>query len=316
MATFKLGICEPNNFSTVALDLLKRYFEVHCFQGDDLKGFIEDKNILFVRLGYKYDDELLGKANDLKYICSPTTGLNHISLSGEKVSVISLQGEQSFLASIRATPEHVFGLTIALLRNYSHAFLSQENSRFDREPYKGKELYNNNIGIIGMGRIGRLLSKYFKAFDANVFFCDVIDIFDSEYGIRCRDINELIDRTNVIILEANYTKENSKMITKEHFVKMKNKYFINAARGELVDEETLISLMQSGWFAGVALDVLDNENSDARNLYRLLELRKNSNVIITPHIGGATYSSMQRTEEFIAKKLINKMKDRGELYDV
>jgi len=314
METFKIGICEPVDFSKKAVEKLSEIGKVFLFNNDmDLKFFISDKNAIFIRLKYAITDELLEQAYNLKYICSRTTGLNHIQVINRKCKVISLKGEYEFLDSIRATPEHVFGLTLSLLRNYSHAFLNEDNSEFNRDLYKGFELYKNHIGIIGLGRVGKIVAQYFKAFGARVFYYDLEDKHIC-YAEKCVTIKELIQKSNIVILAANYTKENECMISKEQLELLKDKYFINAARGELVNEHLLLEYVKQKWFRGVAIDVISGETQKSDFLKELLKLTSNCNLIITPHIGGATYSSMKRTEEFIVDKLLNELQVGGNRY--
>lgn len=308
METFKIGILEPDNFSPKAISKLEQIGEVTTYQGDGskegIKAFIIDKNALFVRLKYQIDQELVEGATGLKYICSPTTGLNHISITTPEVKIVSLKGEYGFLETIRATPEHVFGLTLALLRNYATAFIKSEHQEWNRDVYRGYELYGAKIGVIGLGRIGRLLVRYFMAFDAKVGYYDIEPKNDVPEGVVCYgSISELINNSEIVILEANYTPENDKMITAELLRMMKGKYFINAARGELVDEQALLEDIKNNRFKGVAVDTFANEAKGKNLECEFIKLAKGRNLIITPHIGGATYNSMMRTEEFIAEKL-------------
>lgn len=305
MDTFKIGICDPADFSPQAAEILRGIGKVEFFQGGDLNAFLRDKSAAFVRLNYRIDDLLLRNCDKMCYICSPTTGLNHIQISRQDIKVLSLKGEYDFLSSIRATPEHVFGLTLALLRNYAHAFVKSETQNRDRNAYKGFELYHNTVGIIGLGRIGKLLARYFAAFDAEVFYYDNRNLLESETNgaKRCDSIKQLIERVNIVILEANYTEENRNMISASEIRMMRGKYFINAARGELVDETELLNYARRDWFRGLAIDVFANETENSEFLSQLILLAGSKNIIITPHIGGATYTSMERTEIFVAKKL-------------
>lgn len=308
METLKIGICEPDHFSKSAIEQLESIGSVSLFNGSDVKSFIKDKDVLFIRLKYLIDDDLISNSRNLKYICSPTTGLNHVKISNSDISIISLKGEYSFLSTIRATPEHVFGLTLSLLRNYSQAFLNQRNPVFDRNPYRGYELYHNSIGIIGLGRVGRIIAKYFSSFESDVYYYDV-ENRETNFAQKCYSTDELIEKSNVIILCANYTVQNENMINNSHFEKMKGKYFVNAARGELVNESDLLSCIEKDWFKGVAIDVISNETSKSVFLDEILKYTSKRNLIVTPHIGGATFSSMNRTEEFIAEKLIKIVKE-------
>ena len=313
METYKIGILEPDNFSPKAIDKLEELGEVSKYNGngtrDDIRGFISDKDVLFVRLAYQIDEELISCASHLKYICSPTTGLNHISIGNRDIKIVSLKGEYGFLNTIRATPEHVFGLTLALLRNYKEAFIKSSEQPFDRDKYRGYELFGSKIGIIGLGRIGRLLTKYFTAFDAQVGYYDIQPKDTVLDGVKkYESIEELIQESEIVILEANYTPENFKMINAELLWMMKGKYFINAARGELVDEKTLLEEIKKNSYRGVAVDTFANETEGDNLVDEFIKLTEGRNLIVTPHIGGATYSSMQRTEEYISNKLINDCK--------
>jgi D-3-phosphoglycerate dehydrogenase / 2-oxoglutarate reductase len=304
----RIGILEPLDFSDNAIKTLKSLGEVKLYDGKNINKFIESINVLFVRLNYYVGEDLLKHSKSLKYICSPTTGLNHIDLQyahKHNISVISLKDEVKFLSDIRATSEHTFGLILSLLRNYKQAFILQK-THFDRDLFKGSEIYNNTIGIVGYGRVGRLLSKHIKGFDAIVYFYDNDEKSVPSSGVkRLNNINDLIEKCNIICLCASYSEENEKLINREYIDKLKGKFFINTSRGELVDEDYLIDKIEDGFFKGVALDVIMNESKRNNNLDRLLSIDKRLNFILTPHIAGATYTSMKRTEDFIVEKLFN-----------
>ncbi|KLE11781.1 hypothetical protein AF80_00085 [Aliarcobacter butzleri L355] len=302
----QIGILEPKNFSQKAIDMLNCLGEVSILGDKNFDLFLADKEVLFIRLGNFIGNEFLEKAKNLKYICTPTTGLNHIDLEEcEKrgIKIVSLKGEYEFLSTIRATPEHTFGLVLSLLRNYKDAFLNQKNTKWDRDLYKGFELYKNSVGIIGFGRVGKILAKYFEAFEAKVYFYDIDDSIKEIYGTtKCKSIKEVVQSSNVVVLSASYGESSHQFFDKKYIDLLENKYFINTARGELIDEEYLIMKLKQSFFKGVAIDVIQNEQSN-NNLDKLLKLTESNNLIVTPHIAGATYSSMYRTEEFIVNKL-------------
>lgn len=303
----QIGILEPIDFSKKALNTLSIVGDVELFNNTHLDTFLLNKEILFIRLEYFIDKNFLDKMKTIKYICTPTTGLNHINLEEckkRKIKIISLNGEYEFLSSIRATPEHTFGLVLSLLRNYKKAFLNQKNAEWNRELYKGFELYENSVGIIGFGRVGKILAKYFEAFGTKVYFYDIDDSIQEMNGaIQLNTINELIKKSNIVILSASYTKNNHQFFDKKYIDLLENKYFINTARGELIDESYLMEKIDEDYFRGVAIDVIQNEQTN-NNLDKFLSLTNSKNLLITPHIAGATYSSMHRTEEFIVKKLM------------
>ncbi len=304
----KIGILEAADFSKAAISVLKKAGSVSKFDGRDLKTFLADKEILFVRLNKHINAEFLSHAKKLKFICSPTTGLNHIDTGycqNRGIKIISLKGETAFLKTIRATPEHTLGLIISLYRNYAGAFLNSKNSDWNRDKYRGYEIYGSKIGIIGLGRVGSLLAKYLKAMDADVSFYDT-DLKKSGRGLnRCSSISELIRKSDTVVLCSSYDSETGSIINKKEIEAMKGKFFVNTARAELSDENYLLNKAGVGHFKGIAIDVIQNEQAVTNLLGDWLKITGKYNVVITPHTGGATFTSMARTEEFICSKLLN-----------
>jgi len=306
----QIGVLEPIEFSIEAVKLLSKIGEVHFYKDEKLEDFLKNKNVLFIRLSYQINYSFLCLAPNLKFLCTPTTGLNHIDeklCKSRGINLISLKNEIKFLKSIRATPEHTFGLVLSLLRNYKSSFLSSLKRDWNRDLYKGHEIFENKVGIVGYGRVGTLLSKYFKAFGAKVFYYDIDDTIVGKFeAIKSESVEDLINNSNIIIISISYTELNRDFINKNLIDLLKGKYLINTSRGEIIDEDYLIEKIKKNFFKGVALDVIKNENSTKNNLSELLKLTNTNNLIITPHVSGATYSSMKRTEEFITMQLLKK----------
>ena len=303
----KIGILEPADFSNIACHKLSKIGSIESYSGEKLEEFLSNKEIIFVRLNFDINKDFLEAAPKLKYVCSPTTGLNHIDVNycqSKGIEIISLKGETDFLNTIRATPEHTLGLILALKRNYNFAFLKSDNSDWNRNPYRGYEIYGSKIGIIGFGRVGKILSSYLKNMGASVAYFDINKDIQEE-GVHKFDSKEsLIDACETVVLCSSYTVEYGSIINEKEIDALENKYFINTARAELTNEAYLSQRALEGHFKGIAIDVIQNEQSAQNNLKSWLEAADKYNVIVTPHIGGATYSSMNRTEEFICDKLL------------
>lgn len=301
-----IGIVEPDHFSLRAQRMLARLGAVSRYAGDGLDRFLADKQVLFVRLRHRIDKPFLDAAPRLRVLCSPTTGWNHLDtdeLALRDICLLSLRGERAFLDTVRATPEHIVGLTLALLRRYKDAFLGETNGAWDRDRYRGRELYASRVGLVGFGRIGSRLAGYFRAFGAHVSFYDPEPAVAAASGAKREPtLERLIARSDIVIVCAAHTAANTGMIGKRQLDAMAGKYLINAARGELIDEADLLAKLEKGHFAGVALDVIADETG-ANRLERLLALTRGNNLIVTPHIGGATVESMEKTETFLAGKL-------------
>lgn len=313
-------ITEPKDYSPKAIAVYRSFGDVYFLP--ELKGaqkIIQKTDILVVRLGHKIDASWMNTMPRLKVIATNTTGLNHIdTVEAEKrsIKIISLRGHTEFLKDIPSTAEQTIALMLALMRKLPWAFDHVKKGGWQRDLFKGNQLHKKTLGIIGFGRLGKIVARYAKAFGMNVIAYDPY-IPQAFFGVVKKVSLDKVCRTSDIIsLHASFNPEKPKIILGEqHFKIMKpSAYFINTARGELIDERALYKALKNGWIHGAALDVLSGETGDGAHLKRnpLLEYaRKNSNLIIVPHIGGATYEAMQITEEFIAelvKKYISKNK--------
>ncbi len=301
-----LLVVESNDFSPKAVELLSGEFEVRLtdLQRDQLLENVTGVDVLWVRLRNMIDAEVIDRANNLKMIATNTTGLNHIDLDvahQRNISVVSLKGEYDFLADIRATAEHTIGLTLALLRRIPAAHQHVCNGHWDRYPFKGHELYQRTAGIIGLGRLGKITARYFKAFGMRIVATDP-NPDQSIDEVEFVSLDELARESDVISLHVDYKPANRKMIDRNLLNKLRpNAVFINTSRGELVDESDLLDALKSGSIAGAALDVIDSEHHQTSSRDQLFQYAAtNDNLIMTPHIGGNTFESHHKTEEYLA----------------
>ena len=133
--------------------------------------------ILWIRLGNHVDREILSAAPNLRLIVSPTTGLNHIDLSEAEargIRVLSLRGETNFLKELHATAELTVGLMLAVLRHIPAAVQHVQAAGWDRDLFCGNELFGKTVGVVGYGRLGRLVASLARAFGCSVLAADPI----------------------------------------------------------------------------------------------------------------------------------------------
>ena len=271
---------------------------------------IAQSDVLFTMLGDKIDKEVLTAGSRLKIVATPTTGLNHIDLEAAErrgIKVISLKGEVDFLGNITATAELTWTLLLALVRRLCPAVQSVQQGQWDRNQFVGNELSGKTLGIIGYGRLGRIVARYGQAFRMTVLANDV-DPFDPDDGIFQGTLDEILVSSDIVSLHIPCTKDTLGFFGLPQFEKMKTgAIFLNTSRGEIVDEQALTKALESGKLAGAGVDVLTGETSlDPSWLtnHPLMRYReKHENLIITPHIGGATFESMEATCCFVAKKI-------------
>ncbi|MFK8115164.1 MAG: NAD(P)-dependent oxidoreductase [Rubripirellula sp.] len=303
----RLLISECDRFTAAAADRLRELAEVTLadLDRDALLNALEDVEILWIRLRHQIDREVFEHAPKLRFICSPTTGLNHIDLQEADrrgIQVISLRGEYDFLKEIRATAEHTIGLMLSLLRNVPAAIEHVRQGGWDRDPFCGRELHESTIGVVGYGRLGSLVAKYAKAFDAIVIATDPhVNIPD----VRQVPLQTLLAEADIVTIHVNLCDATAGILDREAIERMKpGALLINTSRGELIDESALLDALESGRLRGAALDVLADERSSGMQHHRLVAYaRENDNLLITPHIGGCTTESMAKTEIFLTEKL-------------
>jgi len=314
----KILLAESSGFSTAALAALRSVAEVIEADLDRtaLLAAVADADVLWVRLRHQIDEQVLSAGPKLKYLVSPTTGLNHLDMAAAKrrnIQVISLRGEVEFLRDIRATAELTVGLLLSLLRRIPPALQDTQAGNWDRDKFQGRELYGKTVGIVGYGRLGRIVARYLQAFDTRVLVTDPeLEAPGSEGaalpdGVVAVSLARLLAESDVVTLHVNLCDATEGFFGAAEFAQMKpGAWFINTARGELVDEEAMIAALQTDRLAGVALDVLRDENSQGMARHKLVQLSQSDpRVLITPHIGGCTIESMEKTERHLAERLLS-----------
>ncbi len=308
----RVVLLEPDRYSPSARRLLESLGTLveGPFDQDGLIEAAAAADVLVVRLGHVLDDRLFESAPRLRVIVSATTGLDHINTDAAKrhgVEVLSLQGETAFLRTVRATVEHTFALAMAVLRRIPAAATHVEDGGWSRDRFRGGELGGRRLGIVGYGRIGEAVGDLARAFHMDVA---AFDPYRSGWGDspqRARGLNELLGRSDMLSVHVPLNAETRGMIGEEELQTLPTgAILINTSRGEVVDEAALLAGLESGHLAGAGLDVLSDEPALARGEPHpvVAYARDHDTVVVTPHIGGATHESMERTEVFMAEKLI------------
>ena len=311
MSRLSLYLAETDDFSPDVLQYLRINFDVSLGpKRVPLKTILNSFDVFWFRLNHKIDSNVLDNASRCRYIVCPATGLDHIDeelCSNLGVQIISLRGEVEFLKEIRATAEHTLGLAMALIRNIPDAVYHVKNGGWNRDLFRGTELYCKKAGIVGYGRLGRLTAQYFRLFGCEVGYFDVEDRQHSDQINQYTSLNKLLQESDIVSIHVPLNEETRHLFSFTELSQMKeNAVLINTSRGDIIDESALLEVLKKGKIAGAALDVLTGEPHIQRNpLVRYAA--RNSNLIITPHIGGNTYESFHKTEKFVAEKLVEKI---------
>ena len=272
-------------------------------------------NVLFTSFGILYDNDVIKYLDDKKkYLVSPTTSITHIDKSkiNKDIKIIYLDKKNfgHHLKKIPSTAELTILLILMLLRKALQATNNVKNNFWDRDAFVGNQISGKKVGIIGFGRIGKIVSKILKSFGAKIY---VFEKYNSRVKTKYNkaNMNFIFSNCDIISIHVDSRNENFNLIGKKLIDKMKKSaIFINTSRGEIVNEKVLISSLKKNKIAGAGLDVLDGDSSwgkRVKNNKIINYFKKNNNFIITPHLGGNTLEASNKTKELLIKKLISSL---------
>jgi len=261
----------------------------------EIQDHVEKMDVLVTV--YRVSDELLKQAVKLQWIQVLTTGVNYLlerpSLKKE-VLVTSCRGVHGPQMS-----EMAVLLMLTLNRDFPQVVRNQDRQQWERWP--GKLLFNKQVGILGMGVIGEAIADKCKCFGMTVLGIDVVErkIASVDAFYHPDQLTDVAGRVDYLILVAPSTPQTRKIVGLKVLSRMKpTSYLINIARGELVDEEALIEVLERGAIAGAALDALPDEPLPADH-----PLWRARNIIITPHVGGMSDIYCEQTLPIIEENL-------------
>ena len=300
---------------------LKEYFEVGKIQPNNLKNLLENKTVyaLWIHFDTNLTDDYLSLLKEVNYLVTTTTGLTHISpkiqdFFGE--NLISLKNNEEFLKKIRSTAELTWQLIMYGNFEINSAFQSVKNGNWSRLKFTRKyELSGQSIGILGYGRLGQLVAGYAKSFGMRVFICDIAkqknELAKSDGFAVVASALELINNCDIISIHASFDL-NSKVIFEKNLLSRLKKplLLVNTARSGFVDESAVVNSINDNSYLRYMTDVLAIEESNLDLTSSLLCKKsiETSRIKITPHIGGATESSMYLCENELARILIKTIK--------
>lgn len=236
----------------------------------------------------RYSATVLQRAEDLAVIARDGTGYDAIDLSAANDRGILVTRSPVLHA---ATANTTIGLMIGLVRKIAQADRDIREGRWhQRERWLAPDLTGMTLGIVGFGRVGQEVARRALAMDMTVVVCNRSDATDtaSKMGAKATSLEDLLDQADIVSSHLRHTESTDKFFDAARFGAMKRgAYFVNTARGGLVDEAALAEALACGHLAGAALDVFVREPAEPG--HRLLGF---DNVLCTPHFAGDTTTTM------------------------
>jgi len=302
-------------FDAKVLEKFKLYFDITFAYGapeQEIRKLLVGKKIWITGTcpSYIIGQNLLEAATDLDIIATPSTGTNHIDVNfaeNNGIKVLSIKNSK-FLNRIHASSEHSFALLIAMVKKIPIASTEAKYGHWrEREnEFRSIELYGRTIGLVGYGRIGANMARYCHAFGMKIYAYDPFKKIEDGYVEQVSALEELLIQSEIVSLHYHLNESTYQSFSETQFNLLQDgAYFLNTARGELVDELALIKALESGKLRAAAIDVISDEHIKNKWNHPIVKYsRLNENLLLTPHIAGLTIDSETKAAMEILNEII------------
>jgi D-3-phosphoglycerate dehydrogenase len=256
-----------------------------------------------VRTKFRIDQEIFDAATNLEFVARAGAGLDNIDEAIAKQKNIQLLNAPE--GNMDAVGEHAVGLLLSLMNNFHNADQQIRNGKWDREGNRGYELKGKTVGIVGYGFMGKSFAKKLKGFEVNVIAYDKYKTGFTDEFAKEVSMEEIVRQSDVLSLHIPLTKETRQMVNEEYLFHFRKPiFFINTARGEVVNTTAVLNALKQGKILGAGLDVLEAEKFPLLGLQDwYADIVASGNVILTPHVAGWTFDSYRKISEVLVEKL-------------
>lgn len=276
-----------------------------CSTEEELIKAIKDVDILIADVDITVTGKVIHNAHNLKAIVCSSIGVDFVDIGEATRKGVYVTNQPDFC--VNAVAEYTLTMIFLLLRKIPLAEKQAREGRWQmRELLNCYEFKGKTLGIIGLGKIGKLVTEKAKALGAKVISYDpyVSEVAGERLGVKMMGLDPLLKNSDLVSIHTPLTDETRKLMGEAELKKMKKTaYLINVSRGAVVDERALYKALKYEWIAGAAVDVLEKEPPDIHN--PLLELE---NIIVTPHIAWNTTEAKKRVRQGVRKEVMRIMK--------
>ena len=280
---------------------------------EEIKRRIRDKDAILCLLRDTINREVIDEANALKVISNYAVGYDNIDVEYAKLRGLTVTNTPDVLTN--ATAELALSLVFALIRRIVEADRFTREGRFEGwlpELFLGMELSGSTVGVVGAGRIGSSFAEKVMKLGATVLYFSRNRRENLEkLGAQWSSLEELLKYSDIVSLHLPLTDETRHIIGKKELEMMgSHTFLVNTGRGALIDEIALAEALAAGKIAGAALDVYEYEPGITTSLLKM------DNVVLTPHIGSATYRARKGMAEVAVKNILLTLEGKEPLYKV
>ena len=274
-----------------------------ALDGAELREALQGVHIVGIRSRTKLTEEVFEAADRLIAVGCFSVGTNQVNLNAARARGIPVFNAP--FSNTRSVAELVIGEIVMLLRRIFSRSVSAHEGGWDKSATDSLEVRGKTLGIVGYGNIGSQLSTLAEGIGMKVIFFDITDKLRHGNTEPCATLDELLGQADVVSLHVPETPQTKNMMGEAQFKAMKKgAYFINNARGTVVDLDALARALKDKHLRGAAVDVFPKEPAGNADKF-VSPLQGLENVILTPHIGGSTEEAQERIGAEVARKLID-----------
>ncbi|HTY13810.1 MAG TPA: phosphoglycerate dehydrogenase [Candidatus Omnitrophota bacterium] len=270
---------------------------------DELIKIIPQYDALIVRSETKVTPKIIEAGKNLKIIGRAGVGVDNVDLpTASKNGVIVVNSPEG---NTVAAAEHTWAMLLSMARMIPQAHGKLKTGVWDKKSFKGVEVLNKTLGVVGLGKIGRRVASYAIGMGMNVLGYDpfVTEEYAKSLGVKLTDIATIFKNADFITFHVPKTKETLNLVNAESIKTMKKGVrLVNVARGGIVNEKDLCDALKSGQVAGAALDVFEKEPTESSPLFEL------DNIVVTPHLGASTVEAQVNVAIDVVEQIIEVLK--------
>ncbi len=302
MSTTRPVVLIADKLAPSTVEALGDSVEVRWVDGPnrpELLKAVADADALLVRSATTVDAEVLEAAPKLQIVGRAGVGLDNVDI--ETATSRGVMVANAPTSNIHSACEHAITLLLATARQIPAADKTLRDHEWKRSSFKGVEVLNKTIGIVGFGHIGQLFAQRLAAFETELIAYDPYanPARAAQLGVELVELEDLVARADFVTIHLPKTKETAGMFNADLLAKSKKgQIIINAARGGLVDEEALANAIKSGHIRGAGIDVYNSEPCTDSPLFELDE------VVVTPHLGASTVEAQDRAGTDVAASVL------------
>lgn len=292
--------------------------EGYSFSYQEILEMIDQYQGVIIRSRITLDENILSKATKLQFIARGGAGMENIDIAFAKSKGVACLNSPE--GNRDAVGEHALGMLLSLMNNLHRADRQVREGEWLREPNRGHELNGKTVALIGCGNMGSTFAQKLSGIG-----CEIIayDKYRSGFGtsyLREVDMEEIFEKADILSLHVPLSEETEYLVNHDYInLFRKNIYLVNTARGKCVRLSDVVKNLKSGKLVGVCLDVLEYEDLSfekfsVENLAHTNPdwkfLVESDRVILTPHIAGWTFESLEKIALVLLEKIQTVIKYR------